>query len=143
MEAENSKLQKDLIAAMDEVNTIKEKTKVLRDNLRAEQQLTLEKDEQLLAAKGKIKTVAAKAVEAFQQTEVYNTVLFSWYYKGFELLKRYFVKHPTRVDLENLDPEEVDKEMAAGEAFQSTTLEGDAIESAPLPLAGDDVAIDA
>ena len=51
---------------MDEANTVKEKVKVLGDNLRAERQLTLEKDEQLLATKEKIKTVAAKAVEAFQ-----------------------------------------------------------------------------
>ena len=46
----------------------------------------------------------------------YNTVLFSWYYKGFELLRWYLIKHPTRVDLENLDLEEVDKEIATNEA---------------------------
>ena len=44
---ENSKLKKDLIVAMDEANTIKEKVKVLGDDLIAERQLTLEKDEQL------------------------------------------------------------------------------------------------
>ena len=65
LEAENSKLKKDLIIAMDEANTVKEKAKALRDDLRAEQQLTLENDEQLLAVKEKIKTIAAKAVEAF------------------------------------------------------------------------------
>ena len=63
---ENSKLKKGLIVAMDEANTIKDKPKTLGDDLRAKRQLTLEKDEQLLAAKEKIKTVAAKAVEAFQ-----------------------------------------------------------------------------
>ena len=36
LEAENSKLKKDLIAAMDEANTIKEKAKTLGDDLRAE-----------------------------------------------------------------------------------------------------------
>ena len=59
-------------------------------------------------------------------------MLFSWYYKGFELLRRYIVKHPTGVDLENLDLEKVDKEMATGEASQSTAPEGDAPESAPF-----------
>ena len=53
LEAENSKLKKDLIAAMDEANSINEKAKVLTADLRAERQLTLEKDEQLLAAKEK------------------------------------------------------------------------------------------
>ena len=65
LEVENSKLKKDLIVAMDEANAIKEKAKTLSDDLRAEWQLTLEKDEQLLAAKEKLKTIAAKAVEAF------------------------------------------------------------------------------
>ena len=46
----------------------------------------------------------------------YNTVLFSWYFKGFELLRRYLVKHPSGVDLGKLDPEEVDQEMATDEA---------------------------
>jgi len=69
-----------------------------------------------LPAKEKLKTIVAKTVEALQSTDEYNIMLFSWYYKGFELLRRYFVKHPTRVDLENLDLEEVDKEMAADEA---------------------------
>ena len=61
---------------MDEANITKEKVKVLYD-LRAESQLTLEKDEQLQAVKEKVKTIAAKSVEAFQQTNEYNTVLFN------------------------------------------------------------------
>ena len=65
LEAKNSKLKKDLISVMDEANTIKEKAKVLGDDLKAERQLTLEKDEQLQAAKEKVKTIVAKAVEAF------------------------------------------------------------------------------
>ena len=66
LEAENSKLRKDLISAMDEAN-----------DLSAERQLTLEKDEQLQAAKERVKTIATKAVEAFQQIDEYNTMLFS------------------------------------------------------------------
>ena len=91
-------------------------------------------------AKEKIKTIAAKAVEAFQQTDEYNTVLFSWYFKGFELLRRYLVKHPAGMDLVSLDLEEVDKEMVANEASHSSTLEGDAPDSALPPPASDDAA---
>ena len=65
LEAENLKLKKDRNATMDEANTIKEKVKVWRDNLRAERQLTLQKDEQLQALKEKIKTIATKAIKAF------------------------------------------------------------------------------
>ena len=72
-------------------------------------------------------------------------MLFSWYFKGFELLRRYLVKHPTGVDLKNLDLEKVDKEMAIYEAAQSLVLEGGAPENAPADDAyiGDDAAADA
>ena len=101
---------------MDDANQAKEKLKTLTDKLRVERELTKEKDEQIAAARERAKGLAAKAVEGFQQTDKYNTILFSWYFKGFELLRRYFIKHPFGVDLEKLDLEEVDKEMAADEA---------------------------
>ena len=116
LEAENSKLKKDLIVVIDKANIIKEKAKALGDDLRAKRYLTRGKEKQLQAAKEKVKTIAAKAVETFQQTEEYNTVLFSWYYKGIKLFFWYLVKYPSRVDLENLDMEVVHKEMAVNEA---------------------------
>ena len=93
--------------------------------------MTLEKDEQLLGVKESLKTIAAKSVEAFQTIDEYNMVLFSWYFKGFELLRRYLVKHPSGVDLGKLDLEEVNQEMAADEVTHSSTTETDAPESAP------------
>ena len=123
MEAENSKLRKELIAAMDDANQAKEKLRTLTDELRVEWELTKGKDEQIAAARERAKGLIAKAVEGFQQTDEYNTVLFSWNFKGFELLRRYFIKHPSGVDLEKLDLEEVDKEMAANEAVQSSAAE--------------------
>ena len=92
--------------------------------------MTKEKDEQLATAKERIKGIVAKAVEGFQQTEEYNTVLFSWYFKGFEFLRRYFMKHPSGVDLEKLGLEHVDKEMAADEVAQSSATKTDAHENA-------------
>ena len=77
MEAETSKLKQSLIESMGEANTLKEKVKALSDDLRAERQLTLEKDEQLLGVKESLKTIAARSVEAFQTTNEYNSVLFS------------------------------------------------------------------
>ena len=112
LEVENSKLKKDLIITMDEANSVKEKVKSLGDDLRAERQLTLEKDEQLLVAREKLKVIAAKAVKGFEQTEEYKLKVISWFFKGFELLRQYMIKHPIGVDLENLDMEVVDQEMA-------------------------------
>ena len=121
MEAKTSKLKQGLIESMGEVNILKEKVKALSDDLRAERQLTLEKDEQLLGVKESLKTIAARSIETFQTTDEYNSVLFSWYFKGFELLRRYLIKHPSGVDMAKLDLEEVDQEMAADEANHSAT----------------------
>ena len=108
MEAETSTLKHNLIDFMGEATTLKEKVKALNDDLRAECQLTLEKDEQLLGSKVSLKMIAVRSIEAFQMIDKYNTVLFSWYFKGFELLRRYLIKHPSGVNLGKLDLEEVD-----------------------------------
>ncbi|XP_065626777.1 uncharacterized protein LOC136066415 [Quercus suber] len=130
LEAENSGLKKDLIKSMGTANTLREQAKKLTDDLRVERQLNIEKDEQIVAAKESIKTIAARLVAAFQTTDEYNTVLFSWYFKGFELLRRYLVKHPSGVNMEALDLEEVDQKMAADEAVQSSATETDAPDDA-------------
>lgn len=66
LEAENAKLRREFIYAMDEANTAKEKAKALANDLTVEKQLTVEKDKQLQATNQKAKTIAANAVEAFQ-----------------------------------------------------------------------------
>ena len=131
LEAENLKLKKELIAAMNDANLAMEKLRTSTEELRVERELTKEKDEQLTTARERAKGLAAKAIEGFQQTEEYNIVLFSWYFKGFELLRRYFIKLPSGVDLEKLDLEEVDKEMAVDKAAQSSTAETDAPKNSP------------
>ena len=145
LEAKNSTLKKNLIDSMGRATNLKEKVKTLRDDLRVERQLTQEKDAQLLGAKEKLKTIAARSIEAFQMTDEYNTVLFNWYFKGFELLRRYLVKHPFGVELEKLDLEEVNQEMATDEATQSSTTKTDTPENAPANDAptSDDVATNA
>lgn len=47
LEAESSKLRKELISAMDEGNSTREKVKALVKELRVEKLLTMQKDEQL------------------------------------------------------------------------------------------------
>ena len=68
LEAENSTLMMKLIESMHEVNTSKESSKTLADDLREKRQLTLEKDEQLLVAKDKLKTIVARSIESNRLT---------------------------------------------------------------------------
>ena len=79
-----------------------------------------QKDDLLVSAGQRMKIAVAKVIIAFQTTEEYNTILFQWYFKGFELLRRYMIKHGSGVDLENLDFEAVDKEMEEDEAAQAS-----------------------
>ena len=83
-----------------------------------------QKDELLAAAAQKMKVAVAKAVTAFQTTEEYNTIHFQWYFKGFELLRRYLIKHGPGVNLEDLDFEAVDKEIEEDEAAQAVASTG-------------------
>ena len=67
-------------------------------------------------------------------------MLFSWYYKGFELLRQYLVKHPTSLDLGSLDLEEVDKEMETDEASQSAAIASEGNDPELTPTGGYEVA---
>ena len=122
LETEASGLRNDLGVAMDALNASKEKTKVLTEQLESEKQMVKQKDDLLANASQRMKIAVAKAVTAFQTTEEYNTILFQWYFKGFELLRRYMIKHDSGVDLENLDFEAIDKEMEEDEAAQASAL---------------------
>lgn len=66
LDKDYAKMRRDLIVAIDEVNNLKEKAKVLLDNLRVERQMMLEKDKQLQAAKERVKMIVIKSIEAFQ-----------------------------------------------------------------------------
>ncbi|XP_065635451.1 uncharacterized protein LOC136070060 [Quercus suber] len=116
LEAEALGLHKDLIAAMDAHNSSMEQVKVLTGQLKAKKSQVKQKDELFATVGQKMKAAAAKAVLAFQTTDEYNTILFQWYFKGFELLRRYLVKHGQGVNLDDLDFEAVDKEIEADEA---------------------------
>ena len=119
LEVESSGLRRDLIAAMDAHNTSKEQVKVLTEQLEVEKLLMKQKDELLTTANQRMKATVAKAIIAFQTIEEYNTILFQWYFKGFELQRRYLLKHGPGTNLENLDFEAIDKEIEADEAAQA------------------------
>ena len=106
---------------MDAHNTSKEQIKVLIEQLESEKQLVKQKDELLASAAQRMKVALAKAVTAFQTTDEYNTILFQWYFKIFELLRRYLIKHGPGTDLEELDFEAIDKEIEEDKAAQAST----------------------
>ena len=120
LKAEASGLRKDLIAAMDANNISKEQIKVLTEQLDSEKKLVKQKDKLLASTGRRMKVDIAKAFLAIQTTDEYNTILFQWYFKGFELLRRYLIKHGLRTNLEELDFEAVDKKIEEDEVAVAT-----------------------
>ena len=121
---------------MDVNNSSKEKIKALSEELNAENQLVKQRDEQLATANQNMKSTMAKAVQAFQLTKEYNTILFGWYFKGFELLRRYLIKHGLETDLEDLDFEAINKEIEADKAEQAAQATASAGKDPPMPEKG-------
>ena len=138
LETKASSLRNDLGAAMDAFNASKEQTKVLTEQLESEKLVVKQKDDLLASAGQRMKVAVAKAVIAFQTTEEYNIILFQWYFKGFELLRRYMIKHGSGVDLENLDFEAVDIEIEEDEAAQASAQTAASIGVEPPPAERDD-----
>ena len=117
IEVESSKLRKDLIEAMDEVNSVKEKIKELNEALRVEKMLISQKDEEVQATLLRTSAEREKVVDQFMKSEQFSDLHFIQYFKGFELLCRWMMKHHSlAIDLSNLDFEKIDIEILADEA---------------------------
>ena len=73
-------------------------------------------------------------MQAFQTTKKYNSILFILYFKGFELLRTFLLKHNPGVNLENVDFKAINKEMEADKAAEDVVMEIPAVEGEGLAL---------
>nr|POF23563.1 hypothetical protein CFP56_50157 [Quercus suber] len=102
VEAESSRLRKDLIEAMDQLTKAKKKVKELKEALKVEKKLIIQKDKEVQAA--------------FLRTDK-KREKFKQYFKGFEVLRHWMMKHHSHVaDFAKLDFEAVDIEILVDEA---------------------------
>nr|POE57833.1 hypothetical protein CFP56_76368 [Quercus suber]POE62721.1 hypothetical protein CFP56_26481 [Quercus suber] len=117
VEAECSKLKKDLIAAMNERNEANQKVKELTQSLRVEKALVIQKDKEIQAALLKTDEERENVIKKFKQSEEFSDLQFLQYFKGFELLHRWTMKHhSSAVDFSSLDFEKIDTEVLEDEA---------------------------
>ena len=117
VEVESSKLRKDLIEAMDEVNRAKEKIKELNEALKVEKMLEVQKDEEVQAALLRTSAEQEKVVDQFMKSEHFFDLKFIQYFKGFELLRRWTMKHHSLVvDFSNLNFEKIDTKILTDKA---------------------------
>jgi len=116
-EVESSRLRKDLVEAMVQAVKSKEKANELKKALKVEKKLVAQKDDELQAALLQTTEARDEVIAQFQESDHFSDLLFSQYFKGFELLRRWMLKHQGEaINLSALDFEVVDTKMIADEA---------------------------
>ena len=93
VKAKSSRLRKDLIEAMDQATKAKEKVKELKDVLKVEKKLDIQKDEEVQATLLKIDEEREKVISKFLEFDRFIDLQFVQYFEGFELLHRWMMKH--------------------------------------------------
>ena len=92
VEVESLRLRKDLIKAMDQAMKAKEKVKELKDALKVEKMLVVQRDEEVQATLLKTDEERKKVITKFESNHFFD-LQFVQYFKGFELLHRWMMKH--------------------------------------------------
>ena len=135
VEAESSRLRKDLIEAMDQSTKAKEKMKELKEALKIEKKLGIQKDEEVQATLLRTDEEREKVIAKFLESDRFSNMQFEQYFKGFELLSRWMMKHHSHVaDFANLDFEAIDTKILADEANEK---EGETIAEATKVVEGE------
>ena len=126
VEAESLRLRKDLIEAMDPSTKNKEKVKKLKEALKVEKKLAIQTDEEVQADFLRTDEKREKVIARFLESDRFSGMLL--YFKGFELLRRWMMKHHSHVaDFANLDFEAIETKILAVEANEK---EGETIAEA-------------
>ena len=137
IEAKSSKLRKDLIEAMDQLTKAKEKVKELKEALNVKKKLVVQKDEEIQVAFLKIDEEHKKVIARFLESDHFSNIQFEQYFKGFELLRTWMMKHHSHVaDFANLEFEAIDTKILVDEANEK---EGETIVEATDAVGGDGV----
>nr|POF10876.1 hypothetical protein CFP56_15998 [Quercus suber] len=107
IEAESSKLRKDLIEAMDQSTKAKEKMKDL-----IEKKLVVQKNEEVQVALLRTDEECEKVVASFLESNRFSDMQFEQYFNGFKLLRRWMMKHHSHVaNFANLDFKAIDTDI--------------------------------
>nr|POF09094.1 hypothetical protein CFP56_33044 [Quercus suber] len=102
---------------MNEQNEANQGVKELTKFLRMEKALVIQKDEEIQAALMKTDEERENVIQKFKQLEEFSDLQFLQYFKGFELLRRWTMKHHSlAVDFSSLDFEKIDTEVLEDEA---------------------------
>ena len=117
VDVESLRLSKDLIEAMGEPTKAKGKIKELNEVLKVEKLLVAQRDDEIQVALLQTDEEHEKVIDQFLKSERFLDLQFIQYYKGFELLCRWTMKHHSQaVDFSNLDFKAIDTKVLVDEA---------------------------
>uniref|UniRef100_A0A7N2RB25 Pentatricopeptide repeat-containing protein n=1 Tax=Quercus lobata TaxID=97700 RepID=A0A7N2RB25_QUELO len=117
----------------------KEKVKELKEALKIEKKLVIQKDEEVQAALQRTNEEHEKVIAKFLESDHFSDMQFEQYFKGFELLRHWMMKHYSHVaDFANPDFEAIDIEILADEVNEK---EGETIVEATKVVGGEGAAI--
>ena len=124
---------------MDQSTKAKEKEKELKEPLKVEKKLVIQKDKEVQAALLRTDKENKKVIAKFLESNRFSDVQYEQYFKGFELLHQWMMKyHSHVVDFANLDFEAIDTEILADEANEK---EGETIAEANEVVEGEGATI--
>ena len=104
IKAESLWLRKDLIEAMDQSTKAKEKVKELKEALKIEKNLIIQKDEEVQCSLLRIDKEREKVITKLLESVCFSDMQFEEYFKDFELLCCWMMKQHSHVaDFANLD----------------------------------------
>ena len=113
---------------MDQSTKAKEKVIELKEALKVEKKLVIKKDEEVQATLLRMDEEREKVISKFLESNRFSDMQFEQYFKGFELLRRWMMKHHSHVaNFANMDFEAIDIEILADEANEK---EGETIAEA-------------
>lgn len=95
----------------------KGKAKELNEALKVEKLLITQKDNEIQAALLRTNEERKKVIDQFLKSKHFSNLQFIHYYKGFELLRKWTMKHHSQaMDFSNLDFKAIDIKVLIDEA---------------------------
>ena len=117
---------------MNKRNDANQKLKELTEALHVEKALVVQKDEEIQVALLKTDDERDKIIQKFKQSKEFSDLQFMQYFKGFELLHQWTIKHHSlAMDFSSLDFEKIDMKILEDEAKEQEQTESGVMEKDP------------
>ena len=123
LSAANETLKNKVTILTVETENDKERVATLKNNLQVEKDFCKLKDKQVGDLELKLQKAGAMAVQEFKDSDKYLDELCRYYVEGFDLFKKWMVKHHPDLDLSGLVIGDVEKELMSNRPSVATTVE--------------------